>query len=223
MNAHQIGQRPVDRHDSVELAVQLAVHAILLAESLALELLPCERAHDADAREIFLQRRGDRAFGVVHPLERSAHPPEEDDREQHDDGQHGNCDERQHRIHPEHQRNSDCQEHQRPRDFNRLAGEHQADRIDITRTALHLIAGLMPVVICHRKMLQVIVQAQPERSGDRLGSERGPAALEIHEHTAGERDENDGAARQDQRGLGARPHRLISGFETPMRAVHWFS
>jgi hypothetical protein len=199
---HQVRGRPVRRHDRVQPIVQIAVRAVLLAEAVALELLPCKSAHDSDAGQVLLERRGHRAFGIVHLFERSAHPAEEEDREADDDGQHRDRHERQPPIHPEHQRHADAQQQKRPRQFHGLRGEQQAHGVHIAGAALHLVAGGGLVVIEDGQVLKVIVKPHAQRPRDRLAGLRGKPTFQIHEHAADQRRGEDSASGQDQRAGG---------------------
>ena len=182
-HAQEIARRPVNRQQQVHTEVLIRQVSHFFMKLVDFIGLPAERAHDANARQVFLQHRAHAAFSFVRGAERFHDPLEEQEREQEQHGYHQHGEQGQADI-PSEQDSQRNHDHEYRVDHrHHLHGQEAAHRIHIRRAALHQIARFGAHVIGKRQLLDMLIQHVSQITGNILPCLRLETALAVRKQS----------------------------------------
>ena len=156
-----IRRAPEEGHQPAKLHPQVRVEIVLLTEAVPLIALPAESPHHADAGQVLLHHGGELAFVLVAFLEALAELMMEEQGIPDDNRQRNHGDQRQGHVHAEHEDHGHDQHEQDAHQDDQLLGNEIPRRVDVRRTALDDIAGMVLHMPLEGQPLDMIEQRIP--------------------------------------------------------------
>jgi hypothetical protein len=192
--ADQFDRRVEHRVVEDRLDVRIAIRAVDAVEFLEITRLAPEQLHRCHAGDALLQVRVDSGDPGAHRPVRLAHVRAEPLRDQPDERQHGERDDREAPIDPDHHCHDPDQREQIAEDGDDASREQVVQDVDVCRDARHQAADGIPVVEAQVEPLQVFVDLHPQVKHDSLPGQLQQPRLQVIEY------ERSGKRREIQRG-----------------------